>query len=441
MQKNSFMVYLIKLLRKKMANNLVLTPAAVNKYIKSLLEGDKYLKRFDIEGEISNFKSHSNGNFYFSIKDNEAQINCVMFKSYANNINFVPSEGAKVIMSGTIYENIKTGFYSINVRKMEEEGIGDLAKEFSELKQRLQNEGLFDENHKQVIKKNYQTVGVVTSPTSAVIQDIIITIKRRNPLTKIIIFPTLVQGKKAAENIVKNINRANELNLVDVLIVGRGGGSIEELWSFNEEEVAKAVFASKIPIVSSVGHETDTTIIDFVSDLRAPTPTAAAELVTFDLMNMQNQTKSRVIQISKIIEDKINYKKVQLQNLTQNQYLINPFIQKRINFDFINQQLITGTNRLNERFKLHHEQLGYKDNQLRTNVDKKLINSKTKLTNIHKQLDNLNPLAILSRGFSVVRSNDQIISSIEDIVVDSLLTIKVLDGEINSKVISKEKNE
>ncbi len=424
-----------------MANNLVLTPAAVNKYIKSLLEGDKYLKRFDIEGEISNFKSHSNGNFYFSIKDNEAQINCVMFKSYANNINFVPSEGAKVIMSGTIYENIKTGFYSINVRKMEEEGIGDLAKEFSELKQRLQNEGLFDENHKQVIKKNYQTVGVVTSPTSAVIQDIIITIKRRNPLTKIIIFPTLVQGKKAAENIVKNINRANELNLVDVLIVGRGGGSIEELWSFNEEEVAKAVFASKIPIVSSVGHETDTTIIDFVSDLRAPTPTAAAELVTFDLMNMQNQTKSRVIQISKIIEDKINYKKVQLQNLTQNQYLINPFIQKRINFDFINQQLITGTNRLNERFKLHHEQLGYKDNQLRTNVDKKLINSKTKLTNIHKQLDNLNPLAILSRGFSVVRSNDQIISSIEDIVVDSLLTIKVLDGEINSKVISKEKNE
>ncbi|MGL5020423.1 MAG: exodeoxyribonuclease VII large subunit [Mycoplasmatales bacterium] len=422
-------------------NKLVLTPAAVNKYIKSILEDDNYLRSFFIEGEISNLKCHSNGNFYFSIKDAEAQINCVMFKNYVINMSFKPVEGNKVELSGSIYENIKTGFYSINVRTMEMQGVGDLSKQFNELKYRLQTEGLFDQQHKKEIPKFNKTIAVVTSPTSAAVLDITTTIKRRFPLAQVIIIPTLVQGQRAAKNIVDNIKRANSINNVDVIIVGRGGGSIEDLWAFNEEIVARAVYESKKPIISCVGHETDITIIDYVSDLRAPTPTAAAEMATENIEELTQTINTNIFTISKIINDKIEYKKMQLSNIKQNQYFLDPLLQKRLNLDNLNNIFEFKKKDFKNNISTSKIKLENLLSTIISNQNQFIVENKKSINSIHNQLDNLNPLNIMSRGFAYATVNEKLVKSIDDIIEGDVIDLKVVDGTIKASVIRKEYDE
>ena len=259
-----------------------LSVTALTKYIKYKLEGDTHLKQIYLKGEISNLTKHSRGHYYFSLKDENAQIKAIMFSSATKSLAFDPKDGDKVLAYGAISVYEPSGSYSIQIYQMEPDGIGALYLAYEKLKEELEEKGYFSQTRKKPIPKYPSAIGVITSPTGAAIRDIIHTIERRYPLTKLILYPALVQGDTAKESIRDQINKANQDSLVDVLIVGRGGGSIEDLWAFNERVVAEAIYASKIPIISAVGHETDFTISDFVSDLRAPTPTAAAELATPD---------------------------------------------------------------------------------------------------------------------------------------------------------------
>ncbi|TXK90204.1 exodeoxyribonuclease VII large subunit, partial [Parageobacillus sp. SY1] len=260
-----------------MAEVKYVTVGALTKYIKRKFEVDPHLRDLWIKGEISNFKYHSRGHMYFTLKDEQARIQAVMFAGYNQYLSFRPEDGMKVLVRGEISVYEPSGNYQIYVKEMQPEGIGNLYLAYEQLKKRLEAEGLFSPEHKKPIPAFPRYIGVVTSPTGAAIRDIMTTIRRRYPIATVILFPTLVQGEQAAESIVRSIEKANELGYIDVLIVGRGGGSIEELWAFNEEIVARAIFASEVPIISAVGHETDFTIADFVADLRAPTPTGAAE--------------------------------------------------------------------------------------------------------------------------------------------------------------------
>ena len=262
-------------------NNNYITVAALTRYIKYKIDNDANLNEVYIKGEISNFKHHSRGHFYFTIKDEESRINAIMFASSTKNINFEPIDGMKVLVKGRISVFEQTGNYQIYVTDMMEDGIGNLYALFEKLKKDLEKEGLFDKAHKKQIPKIPNRIGVVTAPTGAAIKDIISTINRRYPLCEVILFPSLVQGREAKDDIVRNIKIADTYNL-DTLIVGRGGGSLEDLWAFNEEVVARAIYECKTPVISAVGHEIDFTISDFVSDVRAATPTGAAELAVPD---------------------------------------------------------------------------------------------------------------------------------------------------------------
>ncbi|KAI0982491.1 hypothetical protein GJ496_000859 [Pomphorhynchus laevis] len=324
---------------------------------------------------------------------------------------------------------------------MEMQGDGDLYKQFNELKSRLKTEGLFNQQHKQLIPRFNKTIAVVTSPTSAAVLDITTTIKRRFPLAKIIIIPTLVQGERAAKNIVDNIKRANNIIDVDVIIVGRGGGSIEDLWAFNEEIVARAVYDSKIPIISCVGHETDITIIDYVSDLRAPTPTAAAEMATENIEELTQTINTNILTISKIINDKIKYKKMQLTNIKQNQYFINPLLQKRLNLDNLNNIFEFKINDFKNDISTSKIKIENLLSTLIYNQNQLIVENKKSLNNMHNQLDNLNPLSIMSRGFAYATINDKLVKSIDNITVGDTIDLKIVDGTVKASVMGKEYDE
>ena len=257
-----------------------LTVSALTKYIKYKFDHDHHLEEVLLEGEISNFKHHSRGHFYFTLKDQFASISVTMFSSFAKTVKFMPADGMKVFVKGnvTVYE--PSGTYQINIKEMKSDGIGDLFLAFQKLKEQLAKEGLFDPSHKKALPRFPNCIGVITSPTGAAIRDIIRTVERRYPLTKVLLYPAIVQGESAKEDLVRQIKLANDQHLCDCLIVGRGGGSLEDLWAFNERIVAEAIYSSKIPIISAVGHEIDVTIADFVADIRAATPTAAAEIAT-----------------------------------------------------------------------------------------------------------------------------------------------------------------
>ena len=264
-----------------------LTVTQLTKYIKYKIDNDTHLMNVFLKGEISNFKAHTRGHMYFTIKDENSRINAVMFANSVKNLNFVPQDGMKVMVVGKISVYEATGGYQIYVNEMIEDGIGNLYIKYEQLKKKLEQEGLFDVHHKRPIVKIPKKIGVVTASTGAAVRDIMTTIKRRWPLVEVILFPSLVQGASAAPDIVRNIELANTYDL-DTLIVGRGGGSIEDLWCFNDEEVARSIYNSKIPVISGVGHEIDFTIADFVADLRAPTPTAAAELSVPNRLDFYN---------------------------------------------------------------------------------------------------------------------------------------------------------
>lgn len=417
-----------------MNNDKYLSVTALTKYLKYKFDVDEHLKTVYLKGEISNFKSHTTGHLYFSIKDENSKINAIMFSANAKKIVFTPIDGMKVLVKGriTIYE--ATGNYQIYIDEMLEDGVGNLYIAFEQLKEKLSKEGLFDSRFKKKIPKIPSRVGVVTAQTGAAIKDILSTIKRRYPICEVILFPSLVQGEAAASDIVKNIKMAENYDL-DVLIVGRGGGSIEDLWPFNEEIVARAIFESSIPIISAVGHEIDYTIADFVADLRAPTPTGAAELTVPNLVDLKKHIGQLKIRLNENVLKVINYQKLYLDSLKNSFVIKNPLIMydnKKQKLDSIIEKL---NNILRIKMDKNIDKLNFlKNSYILKNSDLLYKSKRDDLNNIIEKLELINPLKVLKRGYSVVYKDDFIINSVDNLNKSDKLKIKLSDGNVITKI-------
>ena len=432
------------------------TITELNNYIKEILDNNLFLNRVYLKGEISNFKNHTRGHLYFTLKDENARLSAVMFANNTKALQFTPEDGMKVLVTGRISAYPQTGSYQIYVEEMTLDGIGNLYIEFEKLKEKLFKEGLFNKEHKKQIPKYPERIGVITADTGAAVRDIMSTIKRRYPLCEVILFPTLVQGEFAAPNIVKQIEVADTYNC-DVLIVGRGGGSIEDLWAFNEEIVARAIYNANTPIISAVGHEPDFTIADFVADLRAPTPTGAAEMAVptkGDITNIINQYK---IRLNKNIKNLVNTKFIELYSLKNSFILKNPMSLYEIKeqkldklLDDLNKNILVyldckkhmleiDLNKLKlvspDKLIINNQVLvnEYKT-RLNNSIDKKLIKTKHNLDYMINTLKLVNPLNILSNGYSLVKLNDKVIKSSKDVKIADLINIKLHDGDIVAKV-------
>lgn len=420
-------------------NEKYITVSQLNRYLKFKFDGDPNLNNVFLKGEISNFKAHTRGHFYFTIKDEGSRINAVMFASNASKLKFDLEDGMKVLVRGRISVYEATGGYQIYVEELAIDGLGNLYLEYEKLKKKLASEGLFDSAKKKKIPKFPNRIGIITAPTGAAIRDILSTIKRRWPICETILLPSLVQGKEAAPDIVRQIKNAENYDL-DLLIVGRGGGSIEDMWCFNDEEVARAIFNCSIPTISAVGHEIDFTIADFVADLRAPTPTGAAEMGVpnqNDFIEFLNQVKMRVYQSGiKIINDR-NKK---LDSLRNNYILKNPisiYEIKEQKFDTLYEKLnMIMTNRLViERNNLNL----YKD-KLSLSIDKNLEKKKNLFTTFINKLEVLNPLLTIKRGYSITKIDNKVVNSIKDIKKSDTLTVEISDGTIISTVSEIKEN-
>lgn len=390
--------------------NNTYTVAQVNKYIKKILDNDFILSNIVVKGEISNFKNHSSGHLYFSLKDESATIKCVMFKGQTLGLNFKPEDGMKVLISGYISAYERDGQYQLYCDSIQLDGMGDLYAKYEKLKEKLQKEGLFDESRKKKLPLLPKTVAVITSPTGAVIKDILNVSLRRFPKANIKLFPAAVQGEGAFNELVHQVNFVNENNMADVIIIGRGGGSIEDLWNFNSEELAYAIANSKIPVVSAVGHETDFTICDFVSDLRAPTPSAAAEVVFPVLEELNYKLANFEKRMKFALTENLKNKKKQLQRIYESYYFKRP------------QELV---NKLKIRLDNSQKDL--------VNIEEKIItekkNSFVKLTN---KLDALSPLKTLSRGYAVATKDGVAIKSVSQLKDKDKFKVRLSDGEINA---------
>ncbi|KAB2338467.1 exodeoxyribonuclease VII large subunit [Cytobacillus depressus] len=441
-----------------MKDQRYLTVNALTKYIKRKFDVDPHLQDVFVKGEISNFKQHSSGHMYFTLKDEKARILAVMFSSNNRSMKFIPENGMKILIRGdlTVYE--PSGQYQIYVKEMQPDGIGDLYLAYEQLKEKLEKQGLFSLQHKKPIPKFPKTVGIITSPTGAAIRDILITIKRRYPVANIIIFPALVQGLQAAPSIVKSINMANELNEADVLIIGRGGGSIEELWAFNEEAVANAIFQSKIPIISAVGHETDFTIADFVADLRAPTPTGAAELAVPHIEELTERVLTRQTRLLRALKEQLTLKNERLSRIQKSYAFRYPqklYEQKLEQIDRLTERLEKGSKKffdqkidlweqiqkriqrkpLNELLYAAKEQQNKLDKQLNKAMTGILMAKKKDFSHKIATLEALSPLKIMDRGYSLVYSeHDNLIKSVKQISDNDQVKIKVSDGTIHCVV-------
>ena len=414
-----------------------LTVTQINKYIKYKFDNDENLNLVYLKGEISNFKNHSTGHLYFTIKDESSRILAVMFRNNALKLKFTPVDGSKVLVIGRIGVYEASGNYQIYVEEMMEDGIGNLALEFEKLKKKLSKKGYFNEEYKKPIPKFPKKIGIITATTGAAIRDIITTINRRYRNVELYIFPCLVQGVGAKEDIVRNINIANTFPL-DVLIVGRGGGSIEDLWAFNEEIVADAIFKSKIPIISAVGHEIDFTISDFVADLRAPTPTAAAELAvpnTIDLINYINQLS---IIINKIIINIINKKYEKLESLKDSYILKNPQSIYEVKAQKVDNLIEKAILLITKSLTDNKNRLNTLDKEVKTDMTKVLDKKTNRYLNILSKLETLNPILTIKRGYTITKHNDKSITSIKDINKKDYIKTEVCDGIIISQVIDME---
>ncbi len=433
---------------------------ALNRAIKNMFDNKPELNRVYIKGEISNYKHHTRGHLYFTLKDENSRIAAVMFSSAASKLLFEPEDGMKVLVCGrvTVYE--ATGGYQIYVEQMDLDGIGNLYLEYEKLKNKLKAEGLFDLEHKRPIPKYPRKIGIITASTGAAIRDILSTIKRRYPICQTILFPALVQGVGAKESIVYQLQRAQDFDL-DVLICGRGGGSIEDLWAFNEECVARAIYASKIPVISAVGHEVDFTIADFVADLRAPTPTGAAEMAVPNLVDVNNLINQYKIRVNESINNLLNLNNKKLEHLKESYVLRNPLALYEVKeqkldgyIDVLNKYI---TNKLNEsRIKLNHvkdsfvlknplslymikqEKLNNYVEQLQKIVVSYLDNGKYRYNLLVNKLELLNPLNILNNGYSLVSMNGKIIKSSKDVKEKDILEIRLHEGKIKAIVSERE---
>lgn len=417
-----------------MNNEVSLTVTDINNYIKNIVDGDFFLSNVTLKGEISNLKFHTRGHLYFSLKDENSKINAVMFNYKNLGLNFIPKDGMNVIVKGKVSVFTTGGSYQITVSNMKEDGIGNLYILFEELKRRLEREGLFSPEHKKKLPRIPKKVGVITAATGAAVKDIISTINRRFPLTEIILFPTLVQGVGAKENIVKMINEANESD-VDVIILGRGGGSIEDLWAFNEEIVARAIYNSTKPIVSAVGHEIDFTISDFVSDMRAPTPTGAAELVVPSKVEIQsylNDYKGRIISV---INKKIKFYTDTFSKLKSTYILKNPISMYEIDEQKLDNMLEKLGSIMTYKLEREKSELNNLSKMISPNMLNRLDKEKIKLENIETKLNLLNPENILKKGYSLTLVEGKIVKSINSVKKGSIIDTKFSDGIIKSEVL------
>ena len=415
-------------------NSEALSVTDVNTYLKTIMDNDPFLNYVYIRGEISNLKFHTRGHLYFSLKDENSKINAVMFNYKNMNIDFVPEDGMNVLVKGKISVFVNGGSYQITVTNMKQDGIGNLYILFEELKKKLKNEGLFDEEHKKKLPRIPKKIGVITASTGAAVRDIISTINRRFPLAEIILFPSLVQGSGAKENLVKMIETADKSD-VDVIILGRGGGSIEDLWAFQEEIVARAVYNAKKPIVSAVGHEIDFTICDFVADLRAPTPTGAAELVVPSKLEIQKYLSDYNSRLLSVITSKISTYKTTLKKLESSYILNNPKSMYEVEeqkLDSILEKLGSLMGHTLEKSKLKLENL---TKNITPNILYKLDKNKSHLETLEQKLELLNPENILKKGYSLTIKDGKIITNASELKDGDTITTKLSIGTINSKVI------
>ena len=393
--------------------NMAISVSELNSYIKNKIADDEYLNNVLVKGEISNFKNHYTGHMYFTLKDENSLIKCIMFKSYAQKLDFMPKDGMKVFALGGVSVFERDGVYQIYVKAMQEDGVGILYKKYEELKQRLEQQGYFDDSHKKKIPIMPKTIGVLTSQTGSVIRDIINVSTRRNPNVNIRLFPVPVQGEGAAEKIADGIKFMNEQKQSDVLILARGGGSLEDLWPFNEEIVARAIYDSEIPIISAVGHETDFSISDFVADLRAPTPSAAAELAVPDIYEVKQkintyQNRLRLSLIKKVEIMKLRYEKCMssrvfkepLRDINDNYLKVDTFIKKLENIIKVKQK-----------------------------------EEKTKYIELVSKLDTLSPLKTLTRGYSIVEDDSKIIKSVKELKTGDKIDIRLVDGKKQAEIL------
>lgn len=408
---------------------------ALTRYIKFKIDNDVHLQEVYLKGEISNFKAHTRGHFYFTIKDETSRINAIMFSYNASKIKFTPEDGMKVLVKGKISVFETTGNYQIYVEEMQEDGVGNLYVAFEQLKKKLGDEGLFDAKYKKPIPKIPMRVGIVTAPTGAAVKDILSTIKRRFPICETILFPCLVQGELAKDDIVKKLDIADNYDL-DVIILGRGGGSIEDLWPFNEEVVARKVFNCKTPIISGVGHQIDFTICDFVADVRAETPTGAAERAVPMLSDLLLEIDSYKTRYTNAVRRILDNNKLRLKKLKESYILKNPLSMYEIKeqkLDNIIDKLNTCMNAViytaKSKLEIIENSIIFKDPSI-------LYKDKQKKTNhLIEKLELLNPLNALKRGYSITKKDNKCITSIKDIKKDDNINVMIKDGEIKARVM------
>ncbi len=389
------------------------TVTQLNKYIKDRFDEDENLNAILVKGEISNFKNHYTGHLYFTLKDENSLIKCIMFKSYAERVAFKPKDGMQVMVFGSVSVFERDGAYQIYVKSMLEDGMGDLHEKYEKLKKQLEAEGLFDESHKKPIPLYPKEVGVITSQTGAVIRDIINVSTRRNPNVHIRLLPVPVQGTGAGEKIAEKIRVMNEKKLADVIIVGRGGGSLEDLWPFNEEIVARAIYESEIPIISAVGHETDFTIADFVADLRAPTPSAGAELAVPDVYELKQKINSYQNRSRNALKKKIELMRLRYEKC----------IKSRVFTD--------STRKIKEQYMIIDTYIKRLESKIKI-IQK---DKKTQFIKLISKLDTLSPLKTLQRGYSLTEKEGKIIKSVKDLKKDEEVKLRFFDGEKQAKIL------
>ncbi len=391
---------------------MAITVSELNQYIKNKIAEDEYLTNLLIKGEISNFKNHYTGHMYFTLKDEKSLIKCIMFKSYAQKLNFMPKDGMKVFVFGGVSVFERDGVYQIYVKAMEEDGLGDLYTQYQKLKYELEEQGLFEEKHKMLIPKMPKVIGVLTSQTGSVIRDIINVSTRRNPKVSIRLLPVPVQGEGAAEKIASGIEYMNQNKLADVLILARGGGSLEDLWPFNEKIVAHSIYYSKIPIISAVGHETDFTIADFVADLRAPTPSAAAELAVPDIYEVEQKIRNQQNRLRKLLIQKIEIMKLRYEKSISSVVFKEPMRKIQENYIKIDQKV----------------------KQLENSILAKQEKEKTRYGQFMAKLDAYSPLKTLARGYTITQKEGKVIQSKKSLKTGDLVEIQFIDGQKQARI-------
>ncbi|MFE4812162.1 exodeoxyribonuclease VII large subunit [Peribacillus simplex] len=441
-----------------MSNQQYLSVSALTKYIKRKFDADPHLQNVYIKGEISNFKQHTSGHMYFTLKDEKARLLSVMFAANNKGMKFLPENGMKVLVKGDISLYEAGGQYQLYVKSMAPDGVGDLYLAYEQLKKKLEAAGLFLAEHKKPIPQYPKSVGVITSPTGAALRDILITIKRRYPIARIIVYPALVQGNNAAKSIAKAISMANARAESDVLIVGRGGGSIEELWAFNEEIVAESIYDSNIPVISAVGHETDFTIADFVADMRAPTPTGAAELAVPHLNEILERLMNRKNRLTRSIQEAVNFERTRLTRLERSyafRYPHKMYEQKLEQLDKTMDRLgRTSTryfmkkrdelNQLSDILKKQHpeqaiqnakEELQQHAKVLRRAMEAIYRQKSQQFVHITATLSALSPLKIMERGYGLVFAEDEtLVKSTQQVSKGDKIAVSIKDGTLECEI-------